>query len=381
MKLNKLDLKRIQLKKQFLTFEKENLSMTTILQKLQYVQLDTLNVANARSQDIFFRSRIDTYQKNDYLTLYCMGFQEVYLHALSLVPSNSIIVPLFHQIGSTRLKNELDEEIYELFFKETSNKNHLKKLTYLEKRKSSGWNLTNEGKFINLLWRSGKINIHRDENFKKIFNLASPINQTDSFNKEKLRNLWVKQLILIAFENIGIATFNDIKNYFGLKNKEMTPIFNSLLQEKVICSLDNSGTEELFILLTDLPYLDKEIKREIFPSCTFLSPFDNLIRERKRLANIFNFDYILESYIKKEKRIYGYYALPILINEDIVGTIDLKFNRKENVLYIEKLILNENYSKYKHAEIILEELKSFTKFIKADTYHFANSSIKNAFGI
>ncbi|CAI3400676.1 hypothetical protein CIRMBP1197_01518 [Enterococcus cecorum] len=63
MKLNNLDLKRIQLKKQFLTFEKENLSMTTILQKLQYVQLDTLNVANARSQDIFFRSRIDTYKK------------------------------------------------------------------------------------------------------------------------------------------------------------------------------------------------------------------------------------------------------------------------------------------------------------------------------
>lgn len=375
MKLNNIDLKRIQLKKQLLHFQtEEKISMTTVLRNLGYVQLDSINITNARSQDIFFRSRTRNYQTNDYLKLYNIGFQEVYLHALSLVPSDNILVPIFQELSSHRLKNLLGNKTYEHFFMK-------KKGEYLNRKKSNNWDLTDEGRVINLLWRSGKIGVTRDKNFKKILDFSIQTNKHFFSDNLDLHSLWIEQLILMAFDNIGIATFNDIKNYFRLTNKDVKPIFGNLLQKKIICSLGVSGSEELFILSKEVPYLDEEIIREDTPMCTFLSPFDNLIRDRKRLVKLFDFDYTLESYIKKEKRVYGYYALPILIDEDIVGVIDLKMNRKENVLNVENLIFNSKYSKAKHSDVVLAELKSFTNFVKADKYSLSDSVAKYSFGL
>jgi hypothetical protein len=67
---------------------------------------------------------------------------------------------------------------------------------------------------------------------------------------------------------------------------------------------------------------------------TFLSPFDRLIYDRDRAEALFGFRYRLEMYVPKAKREYGYYVLPILAGDQVVGRIEPRFDRKTKTLEV-----------------------------------------------
>jgi uncharacterized protein YcaQ len=89
-----------------------------------------------------------------------------------------------------------------------------------------------------------------------------------------------------------------------------------------------------YIHRDDLPLLERLNNGEWEPRTTLLSPFDNLICDRARTQQLFDFDFKIEIYVPKEKRQYGYYVLPILHGDQLVGRIDPLMNRKANTLEV-----------------------------------------------
>ena len=74
---------------------------------------------------------------------------------------------------------------------------------------------------------------------------------------------------------------------------------------------------------------------------TFLSPFDGLVKNRDRAETLWDFFYRLEMYVPKAKREYGYYVLPILRGDRLVGRIEPAFDRKASVLKVHGVFAEE----------------------------------------
>jgi uncharacterized protein YcaQ len=93
-----------------------------------------------------------------------------------------------------------------------------------------------------------------------------------------------------------------------------------------------------------------------------LSPFDPLIIQRKRLQLFFEYDHRFEAYVPKEKRLLGYFALPVLIGNEIVAAIDLKADREKQKLLVQQWTWVGRGSDRSHKARIEEALHKFGKF-------------------
>jgi len=93
-----------------------------------------------------------------------------------------------------------------------------------------------------------------------------------------------------------------------------------------------------------------------------LSPFDSLIIQRKRLSLFFGYDHRFEAYVPKENRLFGYFALPVLLGEAIVAAIDLKTDREKQALLIQQCNWIGAGKTTAHKKRIEEELHRFEQF-------------------
>lgn len=93
-----------------------------------------------------------------------------------------------------------------------------------------------------------------------------------------------------------------------------------------------------------------------------LSPFDPLIIQRKRLQLFFDYEHIFEAYVPKPKRRYGYFALPILVGDQIVAALDLKTDRENGKLLIQQWTWLGARANRAHKARIEEALQRFERF-------------------
>jgi uncharacterized protein YcaQ len=140
--------------------------------------------------------------------------------------------------------------------------------------------------------------------------------------------------------SLGVATPRDITEHFTRNRYPgLSEVLSELeANERILrVRVQEQGKELVglwFVHADLLPVLERLEQQAWEPRTTLLSPFDNLICDRKRTARLFDFRYQSEIYTPKDKRRFGYYVMPILSGDQLIGRIDPTFDRSRKQLLI-----------------------------------------------
>lgn len=215
---------------------------------------------------------------------------------------------------------------------------------------SSGW--TTQVKAANtlleMLYREGQVTVAKRKGTKRWWVLLDDF-LPDWTPRDVLDDHEVtRRAVRLALNALGVATAKQINEHF---TRHRYPALDAVLAELV-----DSG-ELLPVTIVDgddpLPgewYMPAQLAATANaldgdgwqPRTTLLSPFDNLIADRDRTEALFGFFYRSEIYTPKAKRQFGYYVMPILHGERLIGRIDPKFERKTGVLHVHAVFAEDN---------------------------------------
>ncbi len=198
-----------------------------------------------------------------------------------------------------------------------------------ERQKWWGWSPVKAS--LEHLWRSGILAISRREKFEKVYDLTErviPEVYRTAISAKEETLAWSTSM---ALKRLGCASSRELAQYWNIfKAPEVDAWCRSHLTESTELEGRHYWLRSDWLqVLETLPDAPKRLR--------LLCPFDPLIRDRSRLKRLFDFDYRFEAFVPAPKRLYGYYVLPMLMGEHIVGRADLKHDRKASRLVVKGL--------------------------------------------
>lgn len=127
------------------------------------------------------------------------------------------------------------------------------------------------------------------------------------------------------------------------------------------CPVKIEGVKHVYYVLDEhLSFLENS-GRSISENVHFVAPLDNLLWNRRMISEIFDFNYTWEVYKVPEKRVYGYYVMPVLYGTRLIGRLDPKLDRQNKTMIINSLLLEEkSYDK----GFVIELAKTMQRFLK-----------------
>jgi uncharacterized protein YcaQ len=198
-------------------------------------------------------------------------------------------------------------------------------------KKGTWWDWDDAKVALEHLFWDGRVTVtRRPGDFARIYDLTERVIPPEVLARPAAPEREArKQLLELAARHHGIGTFTDLSDYHRQKNQPCKPLVAELVEEGTLREVQVEGW-------TQPAYLHHEARtpRQI-NACALLSPFDPVVWNRDRAHRLFGFHYRIEIYTPQPKRIYGYYVLPILWGDTVVGRVDLKADRQRGVLMVQ----------------------------------------------
>ncbi len=340
----------------------EPTSVMTVVDRIGSLQFDPLEVAG-RNHDLVLLARIAGYRREwtDALLYEKRALYETYNKGLSLVPTNELP---FYRLTWDRNQVEHEAGIFE---------SHGKLVDELLDRIRTGgpmsasdvepreaidwfWRPTNQVRAVlEALAISGVLGLARRDGNRRVYDLAERLFPPDILaDRSRTVREQLRHRLLSRYRAHGLlGRAGQAELWMGLGRAVPKPddpdwpvraeLRAELVAEGCIVPVSVDGIRgDRFVVADDLPLLDqarREIERgetpgESAPGVAFLAPLDPLVWDREFLRTGYGFDYIWEVYVPAAKRRWGYYVLPILFGDRLVGRIEPRIDRKADTLRI-----------------------------------------------
>ncbi len=213
-----------------------------------------------------------------------------------------------------------------------------------ESWRSTGWtNERNVDRMLALLWRAGRILVAGREGLQKFWDLAERV-LPEGVTRGRLSDLEVtRRAAERSICGLGVATPAHIRGHFTTgRYPELARVLQTFERDGVVERVDVGDDGTLlkgtwYVHRDDLPLLDRIEAGRWRPRATLLSPFDNLIHDRKRSLELFDLDYRMEIYVPKAERRFGYYAMPLLDGDRFVARVDPAADRARGRLVVRRV--------------------------------------------
>jgi uncharacterized protein YcaQ len=200
--------------------------------------------------------------------------------------------------------------------------------------RSSGWT---EGRDIDQmlfhLWREGRVVVAGRDGRRRRWTLTELwLDRREAAPPASPRRL-AEQVAERSLRALGVATELQIRDYMGAgRYDRLDGVVERLVRRGTVVPAQLEGPSgslpgSWYLHRDDLPVAEDSGGPAQPQGATLLSPFDNLISLRRRTQLLFDFDFKMEVYVPPRLRRYGYYVLPILHRERLIGRIDLRRQR------------------------------------------------------
>jgi uncharacterized protein YcaQ len=204
-----------------------------------------------------------------------------------------------------------------------------------EKRPGGWWNWKEEKLALEALFATGQLMIASRRNFQRLYDLSERVLPEWSDELLPDRSDAERALALKAVRSLGVATEPWVRNYFYDATRGTPSHLEALANEGALEKVRIAGVSKQAYVL---PGVESALSQAPEPSrAALLSPFDPIVSDRARALALFDFDYRIECYTPAAQRRYGYFTLPILWRDRLIGRLDPKAYRREGIFEVKSL--------------------------------------------
>lgn len=190
------------------------------------------------------------------------------------------------------------------------------------------WNRNDVHWAATYLFRRGELVVVGRRRFERRLALAEQVLPSEALRAVPADEA-VVELVRRAARSYGVATLDDLADHPRLRTPTVRPAVERLVAEGELDPVRVEGWDRPAFLASGTP-----VPRCI-EAAALLSPFDPLVWYRPRAERLFGFRYRISIYTPKAQREHGYYVLPVLIDDQLVGRLDLKSDRRVGVLRVQ----------------------------------------------